>query len=294
MRKGTPDLMADRQGRSGLRVCRLRHGHVTHGFPRDPAATSLPAGRKDERGRPGTFVPASDEPHDRPTRGSRRQLDVTCLPCRVARNGRAVPVRARLSDTAEGITLLLDLRKHYTQHDRSGLRRPNGGTSPILPRVAPDSRDSIGLAPGEAQCRGAIVHLRGRSSARSTLPLEERNGDAAVELVAQLVEAIRARPVLGVLGEAASDDTTDRAGLRAGRTNARTYGNRASRPSEQALQSIADRRRGGAAGTAPAALIAPLAGIDFLRLVGARVGAAASPSGRVSGPGSGSRGASRR
>jgi hypothetical protein len=89
-----------------------------------------------------------------------------------------------------------------------------GGSPPILLRGAPDGRHLIGLAPGEAQCRGAIVDLRGRSSARSTLPLEERNGDAAVELVAQLVDAIPARPVPGVLGAAASDDTTDRADKR--------------------------------------------------------------------------------
>ena len=72
---------------------------------------------------------------------------------------------------------------------------------------------------------------------------------------------------------------------RAGRTNARTYGNRATRPSEQALQSIADRRRGGAAGTAPAALIAPLAGMDFLRFSGCKGGRRGVPFGSSLWPG---------
>ena len=205
--------MADRQGRSGLRAVRRVMDRSRSGL----LATLRPHRcLRDERtsgGRPGTFVPASDGPHDRPTRGSRRQLDVTCLPCRV---GPGTGERCPQSAVRRGGWRhpLLDRPQHYTRHDRSGPRRPSGGTSPILLRVAPDGRDLIGLAPGEAQCRGAIVDLRGRSSARSTLPLEERNSDAAVELVAQLVDAIRARPVPGVLGAAASDDTTDRAETR--------------------------------------------------------------------------------
>ena len=82
-----------------------------------------------------------------------------------------------------------------------GRGRSSGGKSPILLRVAPDGRHLIGLDLGEAQFSGAVVNLRGDILRSIHLPLEGRNGEAAVELVYQLVDALRgddASPLLGI------------------------------------------------------------------------------------------------
>jgi N-acetylglucosamine repressor len=82
-----------------------------------------------------------------------------------------------------------------------GRGRSSGGKSPILLRVAPDGRHLIGLDLGEDQFSGAVVNLRGEILRSMHLPLEGRNGDAAVELVLQLVDALRAddrSPLLGI------------------------------------------------------------------------------------------------
>ena len=81
-----------------------------------------------------------------------------------------------------------------------GRGQSSGGKSPILLRVAPDGRHLIGLDLGEAQFSGAVVNLRGEILRSIHLPLEGRNGDAAVELVFQLVDALGAddRPLLGI------------------------------------------------------------------------------------------------
>jgi N-acetylglucosamine repressor len=82
-----------------------------------------------------------------------------------------------------------------------GRGRSSGGKSPILLRVAPDGRHLIGLDLGEAQFSGAVVNLRGDILRSIHLPLEGRNGEAAVELVFELVDALRADdrcPLLGI------------------------------------------------------------------------------------------------
>jgi predicted NBD/HSP70 family sugar kinase/biotin operon repressor len=82
-----------------------------------------------------------------------------------------------------------------------GRGRSSGGKSPILLRVAPDGRHLIGLDLGEARFSGAVVNLRGEILRSIHLPLEGRNGDAAVDLVVQLVDALRAddrSPLLGI------------------------------------------------------------------------------------------------
>jgi predicted NBD/HSP70 family sugar kinase len=82
-----------------------------------------------------------------------------------------------------------------------GRGQSSGGKSPILLRVAPDGRHLIGLDLGEAQFSGAVVNLRGEILRSIHLPVEGRNGDAAVELVFQLVDALRAddrSPLLGI------------------------------------------------------------------------------------------------
>ena len=82
-----------------------------------------------------------------------------------------------------------------------GRGRSSGGKSPILLRVAPDGRHVIGLDLGEAQFSGAVVNLGGEILRSMHLPLEGRDGDAGVELVFQLVDALRAddrSPLLGI------------------------------------------------------------------------------------------------
>ena len=85
--------------------------------------------------------------------------------------------------------------------DEVGRGQSSGGKSPILLRVAPDGRHLIGLDLGEAQFSGAVVNLRGEILRSIHLPLEGPNGDATVELVYQLVDALRAddrSPLLGI------------------------------------------------------------------------------------------------
>jgi predicted NBD/HSP70 family sugar kinase/biotin operon repressor len=82
-----------------------------------------------------------------------------------------------------------------------GRGRSSGGKSPILLRVAPEGRHLIGLDLAEAQFSGAVVNLRGEILRSIHLPLEGRNGDATVELVFRLLDALRAddrSPLLGI------------------------------------------------------------------------------------------------
>jgi N-acetylglucosamine repressor len=82
-----------------------------------------------------------------------------------------------------------------------GRGRSSGGKSPILLRVAPDGRHLIGLDLGDARFRAAVVNLRGEILRSIRLPLEGPNGDAPVELVFRLVDALRAddrAPLLGI------------------------------------------------------------------------------------------------
>jgi N-acetylglucosamine repressor len=82
-----------------------------------------------------------------------------------------------------------------------GRGRSSGGRSPILLRVAPDGRHLIGLDLGEAEFSGAVVNLRGEILSSMHLPVDGRTGDAAVELVQNLVDALRADvrcPLLGI------------------------------------------------------------------------------------------------
>jgi predicted NBD/HSP70 family sugar kinase len=82
-----------------------------------------------------------------------------------------------------------------------GRGQSSGGKSPILLRVAPDGRHLIGLDLGEAQFSGAVVNLRGEILRSIHLPIDGQDGDATVELVFQLVDALRAddrSPLLGI------------------------------------------------------------------------------------------------
>lgn len=70
--------------------------------------------------------------------GTSARQDVTYLPYRVApERASGARARKRLSDTAAGITLLLDLPKHYTRRDR---------TRPALPSWRTDRLDQLPAA----------------------------------------------------------------------------------------------------------------------------------------------------
>ncbi|MDH4045842.1 MAG: ROK family transcriptional regulator, partial [Gemmatimonadota bacterium] len=82
-----------------------------------------------------------------------------------------------------------------------GRGRSSGGKSPILLRVAPDGRHVIGLDLGGVQFGAGVVNLHGEVLRSIRQPLEGRDGNAAVELVLQLVEILLADvrpPLLGI------------------------------------------------------------------------------------------------
>jgi N-acetylglucosamine repressor len=76
-----------------------------------------------------------------------------------------------------------------------------GGKPPILLRVIPDSRHLIGIDLASDEFRGAVVSLRGDVRHRKAVPLDDRDGQAALALVYELVESLSAAtdsPLLGV------------------------------------------------------------------------------------------------
>ena len=82
-----------------------------------------------------------------------------------------------------------------------GAAPSRGGKPAILLRVADDARHVIGIDLANNEFRGAIVNLRGQVLQRLSLPVHERDGEAALALVYNLVEQLLAdaeRPLLGV------------------------------------------------------------------------------------------------
>lgn len=76
-----------------------------------------------------------------------------------------------------------------------------GGKPPILLSVADDSRHLIGLDLARGDFRGAVINLRGKTQHRISLPLCGRNGDAALALAYELVDAlveVASSPLLGI------------------------------------------------------------------------------------------------
>lgn len=76
-----------------------------------------------------------------------------------------------------------------------------GGKPPILLRVVDDSRHLIGIDLASSEFRGAVVNLRGKIQHRVNLPLGDRNGNAALTLVYELLDeliAVADSPILGI------------------------------------------------------------------------------------------------
>ena len=82
-----------------------------------------------------------------------------------------------------------------------GLAPSTSGRRAILLRVVDDSRHVIGIDLSREDFRGAITDLRGRTIFRNGIPLNGRDGDAALALVYDLVDLLMvevSEPVLGI------------------------------------------------------------------------------------------------
>jgi len=82
-----------------------------------------------------------------------------------------------------------------------GFGTSDGGKPPILLSVVDEARYFIGIDLADSEFRGATVNLRGDIVHRFSLPVEDRDGDAALDLVYTLIEKLLAasdRPVQGI------------------------------------------------------------------------------------------------
>lgn len=78
---------------------------------------------------------------------------------------------------------------------------PSTGRRAILLRVVDDSRQLVGIDLSRQDFRGALANLRGQIKYRVDLPLQDRDGDAALALVYDLVDALiesASSPLLGI------------------------------------------------------------------------------------------------
>ena len=82
-----------------------------------------------------------------------------------------------------------------------GLGPSAGGKPPTLLSVLDDSRHLIGIDLADSEFRGAVVNLRGEIKHRLNLPIHDRDGDAALALVYELIDELVAAadsPILGI------------------------------------------------------------------------------------------------
>jgi N-acetylglucosamine repressor len=83
----------------------------------------------------------------------------------------------------------------------TGFASSSGGKPPILLSVSDNARYLIGIDLANSEFRGAIVNLRGEIVSRVSMPINERDGDSALELVYTLVEKLLAasdKPIQGI------------------------------------------------------------------------------------------------
>jgi len=83
----------------------------------------------------------------------------------------------------------------------TGVSPSRGGKRAILLSLIKDSRHLIGIDLAESEFRGAVVNLRGEVVHRVHSPILERDGQAALALVYELIEKLLAltdRPILGI------------------------------------------------------------------------------------------------
>jgi N-acetylglucosamine repressor len=86
--------------------------------------------------------------------------------------------------------------------EEAGRGPSTGGKAPILLRVRAAGRHLIGLDLGESHFTGAIVDLRGEVLRSMSVPLDGRDGVAAIELVYMLIDSLISgngkSPLLGI------------------------------------------------------------------------------------------------
>lgn len=83
----------------------------------------------------------------------------------------------------------------------TGVGESIGGKSPILLGLLEDSRWIIGLDLAHNQFRGAMVNLRGKIRRMVTLPVGERNGEEALDLVFEILDRLiqdATQPLVGI------------------------------------------------------------------------------------------------
>jgi N-acetylglucosamine repressor len=76
-----------------------------------------------------------------------------------------------------------------------------GGKPPILLQMVDDSRHLIGIDLANREFRGAVLDLRGQIIHREHVPVDDRNGEIALELVYELIDRLisaATRPILGI------------------------------------------------------------------------------------------------
>ncbi|HZC33827.1 MAG TPA: ROK family transcriptional regulator [Candidatus Bathyarchaeia archaeon] len=76
----------------------------------------------------------------------------------------------------------------------------SGGKAPILVEVDDDARLVVGLDLGEEHFAGSLVNLRGEIRRSVALPVEGRDGDAAVQLVFELLDQLLVGGTAALLG----------------------------------------------------------------------------------------------
>jgi glucokinase-like ROK family protein len=82
-----------------------------------------------------------------------------------------------------------------------GQEPSEGGKPATLLSVVDDSRHVIGIDLADSQFRGSVINLRGQIRHRLSLPVHNRDGEAALALVYELVDALvaaTAAPLLGI------------------------------------------------------------------------------------------------
>jgi N-acetylglucosamine repressor len=83
----------------------------------------------------------------------------------------------------------------------SGLGESQGGKSPILLKLAEDSRYLLSLDLSHSEFRGAVINLRGMILATVSLPVSDRCGEEALELVYKILDQLVEsgyRPLVGI------------------------------------------------------------------------------------------------
>ena len=83
----------------------------------------------------------------------------------------------------------------------TGVSQSRGGKPAILLRLDDDARHLVGIDLANSAFRGAVVNLRGKIVQRISLPIQERDGEAALGLVFTLIDQLLKltdRPILGI------------------------------------------------------------------------------------------------